>query len=165
MKHDRVGGPLIGLAVVVIIFASAVTYVCAFPRVFEAPRLSTSETSAVLVEEPSGDVRVEVPRAATPEQALGHTAPAWLLNALPGYSSGRAREAWYRSLVRSDDRAGFEFVANSNLPASYGYIGARYDGFNARLFLNTPSFANPKMFTPSATPKTLSGSPLGALTT
>src|SRR5256714_13852946 len=31
-------------------------------------------------------------------------APAWLMNAMPGYSSGRAREMWYLSLDRAGDR-------------------------------------------------------------
>src|SRR5205814_6859793 len=78
------------------------------------------------------------------------------LNALPGYSSSRAREARYLSLDRSGNRTSFESVVNSNAPASYGYIGTSHDGFDARPFVNTPSFA---------IPKTLSASPLSPLTT
>src|SRR4051794_34994475 len=35
---------------------------------------------------------------------LSYAGPAWLMNALPGYSSGRAREMWYLSLDRGGDR-------------------------------------------------------------
>ena len=38
------------------------------------------------------------------QDSFSRVAPAWLTNALPGYSSGRAQESWYLSLNRADDR-------------------------------------------------------------
>jgi autotransporter-associated beta strand protein len=51
----------------------------------------------------------------TVDQTLARTTPSWLLNALPGYSSGDARVAWYSLLDRSGDRrVSFEVSGGSN---------------------------------------------------
>jgi autotransporter-associated beta strand protein len=59
----------------------------------------------------------------TAQQSLAKTAPAWLLNALPGYtaSQARAREAWYFALDESRDRLGFELGGSMGLFSSSGY--------------------------------------------
>jgi autotransporter-associated beta strand protein len=69
---------------------------------------------------------------ASPELRLGGTAPAWLMNALPGYSSGRVRELWYFSLDSSGDRRlGIETSGSFNAP-----ITTSYAVFNPSLFNN-----------------------------
>jgi len=46
---------------------------------------------------------VESPAAAAFQPSIARTAPEWLVNAMPAYSSGRARELWYLSLDRAGD--------------------------------------------------------------
>ena len=131
-KHDRVGAPLAGLTLAAILLASMAGYVSALSRIFEGPDLSEQSESTLAVDD-RFDVRVEEARGAGPEQALARVAPAWLLNALPAYSSGRAREAWYFALDRAGDRIGFEMGGNVTTSASAGYIL-----FNPAQFSSSP---------------------------
>jgi hypothetical protein len=85
-KHDRVGAPLAGITVAAMLLAGTVGYVSALSHIFEAQDMSVQEENALAVED-RFDVRVEEARADSAQQALARTAPAWLLNALPAYTS------------------------------------------------------------------------------
>ena len=103
-KENRGGVPLAGLTVAAILLASTAGYVSALSRMFQAPMISEESANDFL----SADADTAAPAAKIPaasfEQSLGRMAAAWLVNALPGYSSGRARELWYLSLDSSGDR-------------------------------------------------------------
>jgi autotransporter-associated beta strand protein len=114
--ENRSGAPLTGLTVVAILLASTAGYVSALSRLFQAPIASQAWESDFQVADGFG-LRAQEEKAA--RQSLAKTAPAWLLNALPGYTSSqaRAREAWYFSLDESRNRLGFDF-SGSNVNAS-----------------------------------------------
>jgi fibronectin-binding autotransporter adhesin len=120
-KHDRVGAPLAGLTVAALLLASMVGYVSALSRIFEAQDMVERPESALAFDD-RFEVRAEEARAISAQQALARTAPAWLLNALPGYSSSRAREAWYSALDRTGDRIGFEMGGSVNASVSSSYV-------------------------------------------
>ena len=144
-KENRGGVPLAGLTVAAILLASTAGYVSALSRMFQAPVITEESESDFL----SVDADMAAPAAKIPaagfEQRLGQMAAAWLVNALPGYSSGRAREMWYLSLDSSGDRRAFELPPTVNGPAS-----STYAVFNPSLFNNlapaVAGFAGSKNF-------------------
>ena len=126
MKNEKRGGsPLAGLTVAVILLASTAGYVSALSRMFQAPlALAPVETDFQFND--VADTRAAVERApADTEKSLGRTeAPAWLTNALPAYSSGSARIAWYSLLEKSGDRRTVDLSSGgySNQSSSGNFI-------------------------------------------
>lgn len=117
-KEHRGGVPLAGLTVAAILLASTAGYVSALSRMFQAPVMLEESRNDFLADADVAAPAAKIP-AASFEQSLGQMAAAWLVNALPSYSSGRAREMWYLSLDSSGDRRASEFSGGSNA-ATYG---------------------------------------------
>jgi fibronectin-binding autotransporter adhesin len=105
MKNEqRRGSPLAGLTVAAILLASTAGYVSALSKMFQSP-LMVDESASDFLGDEVADTRAAVERATVAfQQSLGRTAPAWLTNAMPAYSSGSARIAWYSLLDSSGDR-------------------------------------------------------------
>src|SRR6476646_9453792 len=61
----------------------------------------TTDHFQFAVSEPARSTQAQT---ASAQDSYSQAAPAWLTNALPGYSSSRAREMWYLSLNRAGDR-------------------------------------------------------------
>jgi fibronectin-binding autotransporter adhesin len=158
-KENRGGVPLAGLTVAAILLASTVGYVSALSRMFQAPIIAEESENGFLSE---GDTAAPAARMAEVriEQGLGRMAATWLMNALPGYSSGRARELWYLSLDSSSDRRlSIETSSATNSPAS-----GTYAVFNPSLFGSlapATGFASSK--TSASTGSGLTTGPLGPL--
>ncbi len=112
-KEKRGGSPLTGLTVAAILLASTAGYVSALSRMFQSPSPFLSPENTFSSEETSA---LASPAAEIPgfQQAFIRTAPAWFVNAMPGYSSGRARAMWYLSLDSSGDRRAFDFSGGFN---------------------------------------------------
>jgi fibronectin-binding autotransporter adhesin len=147
MKERRGGSPLAGLTVAAILLASTAGYVSALSRMFQSPLISEETESDFLGDDTSVAQAASQEKAATFQQSLGRTAAAWLINALPGYSSGSARELWYLSLDSSGDRLlGIETSGNYNAP-----VATTYAVFNPNLFSNlaptASGFVGPKAST------------------
>src|SRR6476646_7239552 len=108
MKHDKRGtSPLAGLTIAAILLASTAGYVSALSRVFQSPLpFVNEERDFQFADEASS--RPAVVEAASFQQTLSKTPPAWFVNAMPAYSSGRAREIWYLSLDRSSNTVSFD---------------------------------------------------------
>ena len=120
-KEHRKGGPLVGLTVAAILLASTAGYVSALARMFQAPMDWEQSENDFLFDEDSAAPRSKV-APVTFQQRLGRVAAAWLVNAMPGYSSGRARELWYLSLDSAGDhRIAFDTSSNYNAPVSGSY--------------------------------------------
>ena len=131
MRNENRGGrPFAGLTVAAILLASTAGYVSALSRMFQSTSPVVSEGSDFRVEE-TGDRPAAAPEIASFQQIFTRTAPAWFVDAMPGYSSGRARELWYLSLNRSGDgrlsSEAFGGVNDSTNP---------YQTFNLALFNN-----------------------------
>lgn len=113
-RANRGGLPLAGLTIGAILLASTAGYVSAISRMFQAPLTPQVAMSSFHYEATDEDRAAEM-TAQTVDQTLVRTAPSWLLNALPGYSSSQARMAWYSLLDRSGDRrVSFEISGGSN---------------------------------------------------
>jgi fibronectin-binding autotransporter adhesin len=136
-KESRGGIPLAGLTVAAILLASTAGYVSALSRMFQAPVVSQASENDFLFDGDMPTPPAKMPEAGF-EQRLGQMAATWLVNALPGYSSGRARELWYLSLDSSGDRRlSIESSAVTNVPVS-----GTYAALNAGTFGNlTPTTA------------------------
>jgi autotransporter-associated beta strand protein len=136
-KESRGGIPLAGLTVAAILLASTAGYVSALSRMFQAPVISQASENDFLFDGDMPTPPAKMPEAGF-EQQLGQMAATWLVNALPGYSSGRARELWYLSLDSSGDRRlSIESSAVTNVPVS-----GTYAALNAGTFGNlTPTTA------------------------
>jgi autotransporter-associated beta strand protein len=105
MKNEKRGGsPLAGLTIAAILLASTAGYVSALSRMFQSPMPFIAEETGFHFDEIDAMRSAEVRAVANSEGSFDRTAPAWLVNALPGYSSSRAREMWYLSLNSSGDR-------------------------------------------------------------
>lgn len=129
-KENRGGRPFAGLTVAAILLASTAGYVSALSRMFQSPAPFLSEENDFSFED-AGEVRAAAPEIASFQQAFTRTAPAWFVNAMPGYSSGRARELWYLSLNRSGDgRLAYEAFGGVNDSTN------PYQTFNVALFNN-----------------------------
>lgn len=119
-KANRGGLPLAGLTIGAILLASTAGYVSAISRMFQAPLTPQVAMSSFQFDGTEADRPVEM-TAPTADQSLARTAPAWLMNALPGYSSGSARLAWYSSLDRlGDSRVMLSLYSDS---APYAFVG------------------------------------------
>src|SRR5437764_4438418 len=105
MKNENRGGsPLARLTVVAILLASTAGYVSALSRMFQSPIPFVEEETDFHFDEIDAIRGGEARAVANSEGSFNRTAPAWLMNAMPGYSSGRNRELWYLSLDRGGDR-------------------------------------------------------------
>src|SRR6266550_2390240 len=146
-ESDRDRTPLSRIILALILMASMAGYVSALSGVLQVPLALPQWTNDLRFDD-ARDVRALADRsAANFPQSLGRTAPAWLMNALPGYSSGRAREQWYFSLDGSGDRIAFEMPpASFNAPVSNSY-----GVFNPVLFNNVSPAAG---FIATSSPKT-----------
>jgi fibronectin-binding autotransporter adhesin len=133
MKKERRGGsPLAGLTVAAILLASTAGYVSALSRMFQSPLIFEESASDFLGDDTSVAQAAGEEKVPSFQQSLGRTAAAWLINALPGYSSGRARELWYLSLESSGDRRlSIETSGSFNAP-----ISSSYSVFNPNFFNN-----------------------------
>jgi autotransporter-associated beta strand protein len=122
MKKDNRGGT----PVAAILLVSMVGSVCALSRMFQSP-LALRPIESDLQFDEAADTRAAVERATVAfQQSLGHTAPAWLTNAMAAYSSGSARIAWYSLLDSSGDRRVSEMSGGSyNTTSSSSYL--RFD--------------------------------------
>jgi fibronectin-binding autotransporter adhesin len=133
-KENRGGVPLAGLTVAAILLASTVGYVSALSRMFQAPIIAEESENGFLSDDDTAAPAARMPEVSI-EQGLGRMAAAWLMNALPGYSSGRDRELWYLSLDQSGDhRLSIETSGATNSPVS-----GTYAVFNPSLFHNLAS--------------------------
>src|SRR5688572_14977293 len=95
--------PLTGIATAVIVLVGTVGYAGALSRMFQTPfplASARSDFHSVDVVES----RTATTASASVQNDFSRHAPAWLVNALPGYSSGHARAMFYLSLDRSGDR-------------------------------------------------------------
>src|SRR5688572_15602338 len=128
-KGNCKGSRLTAIAAAVIGLVGTVGYVSAFSRMFQTPlplAAGRSDFHSVDVVES----RSTTTAPATFQNDFSRRAPAWLVNALPAYSSGHARAMFYLSLDRSGDRV-YE-------PA---HVGTLRDPFNATLFVEMSGFA------------------------
>ncbi|MEN3368646.1 MAG: hypothetical protein V7609_789 [Verrucomicrobiota bacterium] len=154
-KDNRGGAPVAGLAVAAILLVSMTGYVCALSGMFQSPLAYDSEEGDFLFDEalaPQPDAR---PVPANFQYSPAQAAPEWLMNVLPGYSSGSARLAWYSLLESSGDRLGFETGGNFNAPTSGGYVLFNPNQLNG--FAPATGFVSSKT-SPAAVPSALSGS-------
>src|SRR5947207_6795882 len=95
--------PFAALIVTALLLVTTAAGVSALSRVFQAPLLNTAEENNFHFIESEQTQSTET-RTAFYQDSFSRVAPAWLTNAMPGYSSGRAREMWYLSLDRAGDR-------------------------------------------------------------
>jgi autotransporter-associated beta strand protein len=150
---DRKRAPVSRIILALVLLASTAGYVSALSRIFQVPRVWEISISHFHPEEGS-DARTEPITNFNVQQSVARTTPAWLLNALPGYSSSRAREQWYSSLDRSGDRRDFEIPqANANPPVS-----DLHAVFNPNLFNNI----SPASFVGTSSQKTSSPTTVAA---
>src|SRR5688572_9414552 len=117
------------LAVTAIVLVSTVGCVSAISRMFQTPLpLAAARSDFQLVDVVESETATRAP--ASFQNDFSRRAPAWLVNALPGYSSGHAPTMFYLPLDRSGDRL-YE-------PA---YVGTLRDPFKATLFGEMSGFA------------------------
>jgi autotransporter-associated beta strand protein len=133
MKNEqRRGSPLAGLTVAAILLASTAGYVSALSKMFQSPLMFEESASDFLGDDASSATAAAQTQPASFQQYFARSTAAWLTNALPAYSSGRARELWYLSLDSSGDRRlSIETTGNYNAPVS-----TSYSVFNPNFFNN-----------------------------
>jgi autotransporter-associated beta strand protein len=142
MKNEkRRGSPLAGLTVAAILLASTAGYVSALSKMFQSPLTFDESASDFLGNDMSDAPAAAQNQPASFQQYLGRTTAAWLINALPSYSSGRAREMWYLSLDSSGDRRAFELPPVTNTRVSGTYEALSTSTFNG-LAPTTSAFAH-----------------------
>jgi autotransporter-associated beta strand protein len=150
MKNEKRGkSPVAGLTVAAILLASTAGYVSALSRMFQSPMPLVAEETGFHFDEIDAMPAAEMRQAPT-SQSIDRTAPAWLINALPGYSSGSARMLWYLSLDRSGDRRlSYEAFGSANDTTNPYH----YQPFNVAQFNNVApvsGFVSPKTTSPRA---------------
>src|SRR5947207_5650865 len=94
--------PFAALIVTALLLVTTAAGVSALSRVFQAPLLNTAEENNFHFIESEQTQSTET-RTAFYQDSFSRVAPAWLTNALPGYSSSRARAMWYLSLYNAAD--------------------------------------------------------------
>src|SRR2546423_10371805 len=113
-KQDRSGVlPVMGLGLAALLLLGTTMAVGAGARVFPLAETWKAWMSDFQLPEVYGQ-RAETRRAEVIDHArASYTAPAWLVNAMPTYSSSRSGVAWF-SLDRSGDRVSSELAFNNS---------------------------------------------------
>src|SRR4051812_33058745 len=101
--ENRTSRPFAALTVTAILLVATAAGMGALARIFQAPLvIATAQNDFHLVD--TDQTRSKETPTASYQDSFSQAAPAWLVNAMPGYSSGRARELWYLSLNRAADQ-------------------------------------------------------------
>src|SRR6476619_6509473 len=86
-----------GFVTAIVVLLVGARSLSALTRIFEtAAPIALGLTTGSFHFDDAEEMRgVDSPAAAAFQPSIARTAPEWLVNAMPGYSSGRARELWY----------------------------------------------------------------------
>ena len=143
--------------IIAILLTGTAVGVSAISRMFQTFRAGAAGNSDfhLVDSEQAGSSEARAPFS---QDSFSH-APAWLMNALPGYSSSRDREMWYLSLNRAADRE----LRLDEARGTYGMTTNRYHASLANFA--TPFVQSSRAIFPAAliAPTTSSGTGSGII--